>query len=82
MVTQQKAQSANFGPNWPEVTGFGAGPNKQIFCIAAGQNTKNSRSWPRTHCLPFSGELQIVIKHGKFTVDKMRIGVYNIFIDY
>gem|GEM_PF-1753182 len=58
MVTQQKAQSANFGPHWPEVTGFGAGPNKQIFCVlAGGQNIKNSRSWPRTHCLPFSGNL-------------------------
>jgi len=29
-MTQQKAQSANFGPMWPEVTGFGAGPNKQF----------------------------------------------------
>lgn len=61
MVTQQKAQSANFGPMWPEVTGFGAGPNKQIFCVlAGGQNIKNSRSWPRTHCLPFSGEAENV----------------------
>ena len=45
MVTQHKAQSTNFGPMWPEVTGFGAGPNKQIFCVlTAGQNIKNSRS--------------------------------------
>ena len=31
MVTRQQAYSADFGPTWPEVTGFGAGPNKQ-FC--------------------------------------------------
>lgn len=31
MVTRQQAQSADFGPTWPEVTGFGASPNKQ-FC--------------------------------------------------
>lgn len=30
-MTQQRARSAHFGPSWPEVTGFGAGPNKQ-FC--------------------------------------------------
>lgn len=33
----------HFGPSWPEVKGFGAGPNKQIFYIlAGGQNVKNS----------------------------------------
>ena len=31
MVTRHQAQSADFGPTWPEVEGFGAGPNKQ-FC--------------------------------------------------
>jgi hypothetical protein len=30
-VTQQQARSADFGPSWPEVTGFGADPNKQFF---------------------------------------------------
>lgn len=31
MVTRQQAHSADFGPTWPEVTGLGAGSNKQ-FC--------------------------------------------------
>lgn len=39
MVTQHKAQSANFGPHWPEVTGFGAGPNKQDF-LCFGRRAK------------------------------------------
>mgnify|MGYP007127514500 CR=1 FL=1 len=30
-MTQQRARSANFGPSWPEVAGFGAGPNKHDF---------------------------------------------------
>lgn len=31
-MTQQQARSADFGPTWPEVTGFGAaGPNKQFY---------------------------------------------------
>lgn len=30
-MTQQRARSANFGPSWPEVSGFGAGPNKHDF---------------------------------------------------
>ena len=39
MVTQQQARSANFGPSWPEVAGFGAaGPNKQSNDFAVWQN--------------------------------------------
>ena len=39
MVTQQQARSANFGPSWPEVAGFGAaGPNKQSNGFAVRQN--------------------------------------------
>ena len=31
-MTQQQARRADFGPTWPEVTGFGeAGPNKQFY---------------------------------------------------
>ena len=31
-MTQQQAQRADFGPSWPEVTGFGAAsPNKQFY---------------------------------------------------
>jgi len=51
-MTQQKAQSANFGPMWPEVTGFWAGSNKRFFAL---ENAKNLQSWPRLPCLPFSG---------------------------
>lgn len=59
MVTQQKAQSANFEPMWPEVTGFGAGPNKQIFCVLPQGKMQKIRN--NGHCciacrLPFSGE--------------------------
>jgi len=42
MVTQQQAQSANFGPTWPEVAGFGAaGPNKQFLGFDRRENTEN-----------------------------------------
>ena len=31
MVTQHKAQRADFGPSWPEVAGFGEAPQQAIF---------------------------------------------------
>jgi len=38
-VTQQQAQSADFGPSWPEVAGFGAAcPNKQFYGLTAREN--------------------------------------------
>jgi len=80
MVTQQRAQRANFGPMWPEVTGFGAGPNKQIFCVlAGGQNIKNSLSWPRKHCLPFSDILEMLEKiERSFIFNKSKISYLRI----
>lgn len=37
-MTQQRAQREDFGPTWPEVTGFGAGPNKQ-HCVTVATVT-------------------------------------------
>lgn len=34
-MTQPRSKAPHFGPGWPEVTGFGAGPNKQKYATVA-----------------------------------------------
>lgn len=34
-MTQPSSEAPHFGPSWPEVTGFGAGPNKQKYATVA-----------------------------------------------
>lgn len=42
-MTQHRAQRADFGPNWPEVAGFGEPPQQVIFYdLTAGKIIKNS----------------------------------------
>jgi len=55
-MTQHKARSANFGPSWPEVAGFGAaGPNKQFLSFPTRENLKNAQVSRHLPCLPFCG---------------------------
>jgi len=64
MVTQHKAQRANFGPTWPEVAGFGAaGPNKQFLSFPARENLKNGQVSRHLPCLPFSGDTHLYVCH-------------------
>ena len=59
-MTQHKARSANFGPSWPEVAGFGAaGPNKQFLGFDRREKTKNVQVSRHLPCLPFSGKAKI-----------------------
>lgn len=39
-------QRAHFGPSWPEVTGFGAGPNKQFLQVKPTKISNCGHSCP------------------------------------
>lgn len=52
-MTQHKVRSADFGPTWPEVTGFGAAcPNKQFLRFDRRENLKNVQVSIHLPCLP------------------------------
>jgi hypothetical protein len=62
-MTQHEVQSADFGPTWPEVAGFGAAcPNKQFLSFPVKENLKNVQVSIHLPCLPVSESLSILIR--------------------
>ena len=59
-MTQHKVQSADFGPTWPEVAGFGAArPNKQFLRIDRREILENVQVSIHLPCLPVSEKVKM-----------------------
>jgi hypothetical protein len=62
-MTQHEVQRTDFGPNWPEVAGFGAAcPNKQFLRVDRREILKNVQVSIHLPCLPVSETLQPIIR--------------------
>ena len=59
MVTQQQALSADIGPSWPDVTGFGAlAPTRNLTDFPAGENPLNLQVSIHLPCLQFLSRIR------------------------
>lgn len=67
-MTQHKVRSADFGPTWPEVAGFGACPNKQFLRFDRRENLKNVQVSIHLPCLPVS-ETHGLLKFNEYHED-------------